>query len=107
MDQPRGVVESLRPRAGVAVALHLKLHAGRTDVGERPDRVNGVQQRGFVTGQLGREAQPDLAAVAQAGGDEHALDQQPRSALQDRSCAAGTHIEVGGVDHQHRRAGAA
>ena len=60
-----------------------------------------------MTGQLGREAQLDLAAVAQAGGDQHPLGQQPRSAIEDRGCAAGAHIKAGGIDHQHRRAGAA
>ena len=91
----------------MAVALHLQLHAGRGDVGERTDRVDGVQEGGFVTVQLGREAQLDLAAVAQASGDQHPLDQQPRSAIEDRSGAAGAHIEAGGIDHQHRRADAA
>ena len=91
----------------MAVALHVQLHAGRGDVGERTDRVDGVQERGFVTVQVGREAQLDLAAVAQAGGDQHPLDEQPRRAIEHRGRAAGAHIEPGGIDHQYRRADAA
>ena len=88
---------------GVAVALHLQLHAGRGDVGERTDRVDGVQEGGFMTVQLGRQAQLDLAAVAQAGGDQHALGQQPWSAVENGGCAACPDVEVGRVDHEHRR----
>ena len=60
-----------------------------------------------MTGQLGREAQLDLAAVAQASGDQHPLDEQSRSAIEDGGRAAGAHIEVGRIDHQHRAPAAA
>ena len=60
-----------------------------------------------MTDQLGRETQLDRAAVAQAGGDQHPLGQQPGSTIENGSCAAGTDIEPGRVDHQHRRPAAA
>ncbi len=56
-----------------------------------------------MAGQLGRQAQLDLEAVAQAGGDQHALGQQPGSAVENGGGAACPHVEAGRVDHQHRR----
>ncbi len=53
--------------------------------------------------QLGRQAQLDLAAVAQADRDQHALGQQPGSAIENGGCAACPYVEAGRVDHQRRR----
>ena len=91
--------QQLRP----AVAQHLHLRAGNGDLGERPDGVDRVQEGRFAARQLGRQAQLDLAAVAQAGSDQHALGQQPGSAIEHGGRAACPHVEAGRVDHQHRR----
>ena len=56
-----------------------------------------------MAGQLGRQAQLDPAAVPQARSDQHTLDQQPGSAVEHRGRAAGSDVEAGRVDHQHRR----
>ena len=108
VNQPRPVHGvPLCPGARAAVALHLQLHAGRRDVGERTEGVDRVQEGCFVTAQLGRETQLDRAALAQAGGDQHPLGQQPGSTIENGGCAAGPDIEPGRVDHQHRRPAAA
>ncbi len=86
---------------------HLHLSAGNGDLGERPDGVDGIEQGHFMTRQLSRQSQFDLQAVPQTGGDEHALRDQPGSAVEYGGRAAGLRIEVGRVDHQHRRSMAA
>ena len=53
--------------------------------------------------ELGRQAQLDLEAVAQAGSDKQPLRHQPGSAVEDGGRATGPYIEAGRVDHQHRR----
>ena len=60
-----------------------------------------------MTGQLGRQAQLDRVAIPEAGSDQHAVGQQPGSAIEHRGCAAGPRIEAGRVDHQHRSSVAA
>ena len=57
--------------------------------------------------QLGRQAQLGLEAVAQASRDQHALGHQPGSAVENGGRAACPHVELGRVDHEHRRPAAA
>ena len=86
-----------------AVALHLELHTGGGNLGERTDSVDRVQERCLVADQLGRQVQLDRVALPQPGGDHDALGQQPGSAFEDRDRAARPDVEAGRVDHQHRR----
>ena len=97
------VALSFPPAARPAVALHLHLHAGSGDLSERTDGIGRIQEGRFAAGQFGRQAQLDLAAVAQAGSDQHALGQQPGSAIENGGRAACPRVEAGRVDHQHRR----
>ena len=57
----------------------------------------------FVAGQLGRQAQFDRQAVAQAERDQHALGQQPRRAVEHGGRAERAHVVDARVDHQRRR----
>ena len=104
VHQPRRIERRrLGPAAGLAVAQHLDAALCHRDVGERADRVGGVQERRLVADQLGRQAQLDGQAVAQAQRDQDAFGDQPRRALEHRARAERAGVEGGRVDDQHRR----
>ena len=104
MDQLRPVGRLFfPPEAGPAVAPHLDLHAGRGDLGERTDGIDRVEEGRLVSGQFGRQAQFDRAAVPQAGSDRQTFGQQPWGTVKHRGAAAGAHVEAGRIDHQRRR----
>ena len=92
---------------GRLLTNHLHLSPRNGDLGERPDGVHRIQQGPFMARQLGRQSQFDREAVAQTGGDQHALGDQPGGAIEYGGRPACLHVEVGGVDHQHRRSMAA
>ena len=95
VDEPRRVGgPALPPAARPALAQHLHLPAGSGDLGERADGVGGVQEGRLPAGQLRRQAQLDLEAVAQAGRDQDALGQQPRRAVEDGGRAAGARRRI-------------
>ncbi len=108
VDQPRAVPRlALAPVARLAVALHLQLDVGHRRLLEPLYRFSGVQERGFMPRQFGRQAQLHHAGIAQAGRDEHAFGQQPGRAVEHGRHAKLAAVEAGRVDHQHRGAVAA
>ena len=94
---------ALAPAARLAVAQHFDALARTRHLRQRSDGIDRVEKGGFAAGQLGRQAQLDRAAVAQAGGDQQPLGQQPGSAIENGGRAARARVEAGRVDHQHRR----
>ncbi len=80
---------------------------GNGDLGERTDGVDGIQESRFTAIQFGGQTQLDLEAVAQADGDQNALGQEPRRAVENGGRAARPRVEAGRVDHEHRRPAAA
>ena len=88
VDQPGRVGGRPSPSSPAGCRAHLHLPAGNGDLGERTDGVDGIQESRFTAIQLGRQAQLDLEAVAQADGDQNALGQQPRRAVEHGGRAA-------------------
>ncbi len=104
VHQPRSIAgRALAPATRLAVAQHVDALARARHLRQCADGIDRVEERAFVTGQLGRQAQFDRAALAQSDGDQQSFGQQPGRAGENGRGAPGALIEAGGVDHQHRR----